>query len=83
MKLQSNIPLAKVYKREVDFSSDLAGNLSALGVGLSEDAEVEALVATRRADIVATEDGGALVVENDFGRADWHQTQLPPESDLE
>ena len=83
MKLQSNIQLAKIYKREEYFSSDLAENLSTLGVGLFEDAEVEAFVGTRRADIVATEDGGALVVENHFGRADWHQTQLPPESDSE
>ncbi|TWU02860.1 hypothetical protein [Stieleria varia] len=71
MKLQSNIPLANIYKREEEFSADLASNLSALKVGAFEDAEVEARVGTRRADIVATGDSGALVVENQFGRADW------------
>ena len=71
MKLQQSQPLSTVYNREEDFSSDLANHLAALGVGSFEDAETESNVGTRKADIVAVGDDGILVVENQFGRADW------------
>lgn len=71
MKLQQSRPLTSVYDREENFSSDLANHLSALEVGSFEDAETESNVGTRKADIVAVGDDGTLVVENQFGRADW------------
>lgn len=72
MNIQQLIPLSDIYNREEDFSVDLADNLDALGIGSFEDAETESNVGTRRADIVAVgEDGGILVVENQFGKADW------------
>ena len=71
MKLQKTIPLSDIYNREEDFSADLADNLKALGVGEFEDIETEARVGTRRADIVAVGENGTLVVENQFGKADW------------
>ncbi|RKU39216.1 hypothetical protein C6496_02440 [Candidatus Poribacteria bacterium] len=71
MKLQKTIPLEDIYNREEDFSVDLAENLEALGIGKFEDAETEAKVGTRKADIVATGADGALVIENQFGKADW------------
>ena len=71
MKLQQTQPLSDIYRREEDFSSDLANCIGALGIGSFEDAETESNVGTRKADIVATGDDGTLVVENQFGRADW------------
>ena len=72
MKLQESIPLSDIYKREEDFSADLANTLDALDVGKFEDPETESNVGTRKADIVAVgEDGGKLVVENQFGKANW------------
>ena len=72
MKLQESIPLSSIYKREEDFSADLADTLDALNVGKFEDPETESNVGTRKADIVAVgEDGGKLVVENQFGKANW------------
>ena len=71
MQLQQTQPLSATYKHEEDFSSDLANHIAALGVGSFEDAETESKVGTRRADIVAVGDDGTLVVENQFGRADW------------
>lgn len=71
MKLQQAQSLTTVYNREEDFSSDLANHLAALGVGSFEDAETESNVGTRKADIVAVGDDGTLVVENQFGQADW------------
>ena len=71
MNLQQRIPLSDIYKREEDFSADLADNLDALSVGSFEDAEIESNVGTRRADIVAVGEDGTLVVENQFGKADW------------
>ena len=71
MKLQETIPLSSIYNREEDFSTDLADNLDALRVGSFEDAETESNVGTRSADIVAVGEDGTLVVENQFGRADW------------
>jgi len=71
MKLQQNIPLSSIYKREEDFSSDLSENLTALGIGFFEPGETESHVGTRRADIVSTGDDGKLVIENQFGKADW------------
>ena len=71
MKLQETIPLSFIYKREEDFSTDLTDTLDALNVGKFEDAETESNVGTRRADIVAVGEDGALVVENQFGKADW------------
>ena len=72
MKLQRTVPLSQIYNREEDFSTALADNLDALEVGEFEDAETESNVGTRRADIVAFGETGTLVVENQFGEADWH-----------
>lgn len=71
MNLQMTIPLSSIYTREEDFSTDLADNLDALRVGDFEDAETESTVGTRRADIVAVGEDRTLVVENQFGKADW------------
>ena len=71
MNLQTTIPLSSIYTREEDFSEDLADNLDALRIGKFEDAETESNVGTRRADIVAVGEDGTLVVENQFGKADW------------
>ena len=71
MNLQKTIPLSSIYNREEEFSADLADNLDALRIGRFEDVETEAKVGTRRADIVAEGEDGTLVVENQFGKADW------------
>lgn len=71
MQLQKVIPLSSIYTREEDFSADLADNLDVLRIGSFEDAETESNVGTRRADIVAVGEDGTLVVENQFGKADW------------
>ena len=71
MQLQKTISLSSIYTREEDFSDDLADNLDALRVGSFEDPETESNVGTRRADIVAVGEDGTLVVENQFGKADW------------
>ena len=71
MKLQQTIPLSSIYTREEEFSSDLADNLDALRIGKFEEVEKEATVGTRRADIVAVGEDGTLVIENQFGKADW------------
>ena len=71
MNLQQSIPLSDIYDCEEDFSADLADTLEALEVGEFEDVETEANVGTRRADIVAVGEDGILVVENQFGKADW------------
>ena len=71
MNLQQLIPLSNIYTREEEFSDDLAYTLDALKVGKFEDAETESNVGTRRADIVAEGEDGILVVENQFGKADW------------
>ena len=71
MNLQKTKPLSDIYNREEDFSADLADTLDALKVGKFEDAETEANVGTRRADITAVGEDGTLVVENQFGKADW------------
>lgn len=71
MQLQKTIPLSSIYNREEDFSTDLANNLDALRIGSFEDPETESNVGTRRADIVANGEDGILVVENQFGKADW------------
>ena len=71
MQLQQSQSLSTVYTREEAFSSDLANHLEALKVGSFEDAETESNVGTRKADIVAVGNDGTLVVENQFGKADW------------
>ena len=74
MNLQKTVPLSTVYpgqSGERDFSADLVKNLKELNVGKFEDAETEANVGTRKADIVAVGEDGTLVVENQFGRANW------------
>ena len=71
MNLQELMPLSEVYSSEEEFSDDLADNLDALNVGTFEDVEREANVGSRRADIVAVGEDGILVVENQFGQADW------------
>ena len=71
MNIQQLIPLSDIYNREEEFSADLADNLEVLRIGKFEDVEKEAKVGTRRADIVAVGEDGTLVVENQFGKADW------------
>jgi len=71
MKTQKFIKLSKRYVREENFSTELAENLGLLDVGDFEDAETESNVGTRKADIVATGNDGILVIENQFGKADW------------
>ena len=71
MNLQQLIPPSDVYSSEEKFSDDLADHLDALNVGAFEDVEREANVGTREADIVAIGEDGILVVENQFGKADW------------
>ena len=71
MKLQQSKPVSELYGREEDFSLDLSNNMAALGIGSFEDAETESKVGTRKADLVAKGDDGTLVIENQFGRADW------------
>ena len=71
MNLQQSKPLSCIYNSEKDFSADLADTLEALEVGEFEDVETESNVGTRRADIVAIGEDGTLVVENQFGKADW------------
>ena len=70
MKLQETMQISSIYT-EVEFSVVLANNLDALDVGKFEDVETESNVGTRRADIVARGQDGVLVVENQFGKADW------------
>ena len=70
MKLQETMPLSSICT-EVEFSAALADNLDALGIGEFEDVEIESNVGTRRADIVAVGQDGVLVVENQFGEANW------------
>ena len=65
------MPLSDLYNREEDFSTDLADNLDALNIGEFEDVETEFNVNRRRADIVAVGVDGVLVVENQFGEANW------------
>ena len=71
MNIQQLKPLSDIYKREEEFSADLADNLEALNIGEFEDVETESNVGTRRADIVAVGEDGILVIENQFGKADW------------
>lgn len=71
MKLQKYKKLSSIFKREEDFSLALINHISELQVGNYEDAETESRVGTRRADIVATSNDGILVIENQFGKADW------------
>ncbi len=77
MNIQKTIPLSSIYNnREEEFSADLADNLDVLRIGSFEDVEFEDVetesnVGTRRADIVAVGENRTLVVENQFGKADW------------
>lgn len=71
MQLQKFVDLASKYRREEDFSLELRENISILGVGEYEDAKTGSYVGTRKADIVAEGSDGILVVENQFGKADW------------
>ena len=65
------MPLSSIYT-EVEFSAALADNLDALKVGEFEDVvETEFNVNRRGADIVAVGQDGVLVVENQFGEANW------------
>ncbi len=76
MKLQESIPLSSVYEREEDFSEELADmladRLDVLKVGkFGDDVKTESLVGMHKADIVASGEDGTLVVENQFGEANW------------
>ena len=72
MKTPKYVNLNKVYSREETFNKELSKNLSLLNAGrFNDESQVEALVGTRKADIVAKGDDGTLVVESQFGKADW------------
>ncbi len=71
MKTPNYVRLNEVFRREEDFSADLAQHLNLLRVGSFEEGETEAPVGTRRADIVAQGDDGIMVIECQFGKADW------------
>ena len=73
MKLQGiNTTIRHLQTRRRFLSAELAETLDALDVGKFEDPETESNVGTRKADIVAVgEDGGKLVIENQFGKANW------------
>ena len=71
MKLQQLIPLSDIYNREEEFSGDIADNLDVLNIGEFEDVGTEFNVNRRRADIVAVGIDGVLVIENQFGEANW------------
>ena len=71
MKMQNTIPFNKHYKREGDFSQELSENISLLNIGNFDESETEAHVGTRSADIVVKGANGTLVIENQFGKADW------------
>jgi len=76
MKLQKTMPLSSIYT-EVEFSASLADHLDALNLGEFEDVETEFNVNRRRADIVAVGVDGILVIENQFGTANWdHWSRL-------
>ena len=51
MNIQQRIQLSDIYKREEDFSTDLADNLHELRVGEFGDPKTESKVGTRRTDI--------------------------------
>ncbi len=71
MNLQKNIPLTDIYTNEEEFSADLAENLDAFKVGNFENPKIEVNVDALKADIVAEGEDGTLVVENQFGKANW------------
>lgn len=71
MKPQVFKPIQSAYKREEDFNRALSENLRMLGIGDFDDYEVEAMVGTRRADIVAKNGEEILVIEVQYGKADW------------
>ncbi len=63
MKTPNYINLTDAYANELSFSKKLSKSLSLLDVGnFGDNVEVEALVGTRRADIVAEGNDGILVV---------------------
>ena len=71
MKMQNFIPLNQKFRREEDFNVEMSNHLHFLNVGQFEDAETEANVGIRQADIVAQGTDGILVIESQFGKADW------------
>ena len=71
MRLLELKPLSDIYAREEDFTTDLAENLSVLGLGDFENVETEVYVGPRKADIIASGEDGVLVVENQFCEANW------------
>ena len=71
MRLQQVIELREIYNHEDDFTNELAEELRVLGLGDFDDVETQSSVARRRADIVARGEANTLVVEVQFGKADW------------
>ncbi len=62
MKTPKYVNLGNVYSREEIFNKELSKNLSLLNAGrFNDESLVEALVGTRKADIVAKGDDGTLV----------------------
>ena len=76
MKHQELKNLSDFYQSEEDFSDDLSENLDILGFDGFKVVEREVVSMNRQADIVAWTDedmetGDILVVENQFGNADY------------
>jgi hypothetical protein len=71
MKTQQFRNLSTAYRREEDFNRELSNNLHLLDLGEFDEIEVEGQVGTRQADIVAKNGEEVLVVETQFGKADW------------
>lgn len=71
MKRQELKDLSDIYQREEDFSEDLAENLDILDFGVFQDVDCEVVTMNRSADIVGRRDNDVLVVENQFGDADY------------
>lgn len=72
MKTPNFVPLNMQYSKELQFSQELSKHISVLDIGsYSDETVVEAFVGTRKADIIATGNDGTLVIECQFGSADW------------
>ena len=71
MKHQKFKQLSDVYQCEEDFSEELSEELNILGFGAFQEVDCEVVTMNRSADIVGKRDNEVLVVENQFGDADY------------